>query len=370
MRGPVIAVILSGDAAGSGRCPARISPSSSSRSSTGSRCCRRRRAGLRPSSRAAAPIVVCNVSHRFMVAEQLRAIGVAPAAVVLEPAGHNTAPAIAAAALEARAPESSARAQSVGEPVLLVLPADHLIRDEARFAAAVREAPIEAASGRLVTFGVPPARAETGYGYIQAGRPTGLGAGVRRVDRFIEKLDARSAAAYVKDGRYWWNQRDVRLRGGPVPARARRSCERCPRGGRRSPPQGGERPRLPAPRCAGVRGIAGHIGRPCGHGAHFRGGHGAARSRLVRHRVLGDPLGARHVRRGRERRARRRSHPRVGRRPGTIARCIDRGVSTRFWMAAMASRSSASSSTPARGCRCSRTGIAWSTGSWCGGSHG
>ena len=162
----------------------------------------RRIAAVEPS---AAPIVVCNVSHRFMVAEQLRAIGVAPAAVVLEPAGHNTAPAIAAAALEARAPESSARAQSVGEPVLLVLPADHLIRDEARFAAAVREAPIEAASGRLVTFGVPPARAETGYGYIQAGRPTGLGAGVRRVDRFIEKLDARSAAAYVKDGRYWWN---------------------------------------------------------------------------------------------------------------------------------------------------------------------
>ena len=206
MRGPVIPVILSGGAG------SRLWPLSRTNQPkqfiplvdglTLLQATARRIAAVEPS---AAPIVVCNVSHRFMVAEQLRAIGVAPAAVVLEPAGHNTAPAIAAAALEALALEALARAQSVGEPILLVLPADHLIRDEARFAAAVREASIEAASGRLVTFGVPPARAQTGYGYIQAGRPTGLGAGVRRVDRFIEKPDARSAAAYVKDGRYWWN---------------------------------------------------------------------------------------------------------------------------------------------------------------------
>ena len=151
-------------------------------------------------AQASAPIVVCNEAHRFMVAEQLRAVGVAPAAIVLEPAARSSAPAIAAAALEALA-----RTEGGSEPILLVLPVDHVIRDEARFAGAVRDASVEAESGALVTFGVHPVRPETGYGYIRAGLPTGPGTGACRVDRFVEKPDARTAAAWIEDGRYFWN---------------------------------------------------------------------------------------------------------------------------------------------------------------------
>ena len=147
-----------------------------------------------------APIVVCNEAHRFMVREQLQAVGVAPAAVLLEPAARDTAPAIAAAALQALAQTGDG-----GEPILLILPVDHVIRNEARFSDAVREALTEAVSGRLVTFGVPPAHPETGYGYILAGAPAGADTGARRVERFVEKPDAAAAAAFVEDGRYFWN---------------------------------------------------------------------------------------------------------------------------------------------------------------------
>ena len=146
-----------------------------------------------------APIVVCNEEHRFMVAEQLKAIDVTPAAVLLEPVGRNTAPAIAAAALEALALDDG------GDPILLVLPADHVIRDEGRFAGAVRAAVREAASGHFVTFGVAPAYAETGYGYIKAAGPTGVSDDGRRVQRFIEKPDASQAAGYLEEGGYYWN---------------------------------------------------------------------------------------------------------------------------------------------------------------------
>ena len=146
-----------------------------------------------------APIVVCNEEHRFMVAEQLKAIDVTPAAVLLEPVGRNTAPAIAAAALEALALDDG------GDPILLVLPADHVIRDEGRFAGAVRAAVREAASGHFVTFGVAPAYAETAYGYIKAAGPTGVSDDGRRVQRFIEKPDAAEAAGYLEEGGYYWN---------------------------------------------------------------------------------------------------------------------------------------------------------------------
>ena len=146
-----------------------------------------------------APIVVCNEEHRFMVAEQLKAIDVTPAAVLLEPVGRNTAPAIAAAALEALALDDG------GDPILLVLPADHVIRDEGRFAGAVRAAVREAASGHFVTFGVAPAYAETGYGYIKAAGPTGVSDDGRTVQRFIEKPDAAEAAGYLEEGGYYWN---------------------------------------------------------------------------------------------------------------------------------------------------------------------
>lgn len=147
-----------------------------------------------------APILVCNREHRFMAAEQLRAIGVAPEVIGLEPVGRNTAPAIAAAALEARA-----RCREGEEPILLVLPADHLIRRAAPFADAVRAAVEEAAAGRLVTFGVAPDRAETGYGYIRAGAPAGVSGAALVVERFVEKPDAGRAAAWLEAGGWYWN---------------------------------------------------------------------------------------------------------------------------------------------------------------------
>ena len=154
---------------------------------------------LAPLDELQAPIVVCNEAHRFMVVEQLRGIDVTPSAVLLEPVGRNTAPAIAAAALQALALDDGA------DPILLVLPADHVIRDEGRFAGAVRAAVREAASGHLVTFGVVPAYAETGYGYIKAAGRTRVSEDGRRVERFIEKPDAAEAAACVEEGGYYWN---------------------------------------------------------------------------------------------------------------------------------------------------------------------
>ncbi len=149
---------------------------------------------------ARAPLVVCNESHRFMVVEQLEAVGVTPAAVLLEPAGRNTAPAIAAAALEA-----IALGEGGQDPMLFVLPADHAITDEDRFAAAVRAAALEAAAGHLVTFGVAPAYGETGYGYIKAGEATRFSDDGRRVERFVEKPDAAEADRFLEEGGYYWN---------------------------------------------------------------------------------------------------------------------------------------------------------------------
>ena len=141
---------------------------------------------------AAQPIVVCNEAHRFLVAEQLRQSGVAAQAIVLEPAGRNTAPAIALAALAARP-----------GALLLVLPADHVVRDPAAFRRAVGTALPAARAGRLVTFGVVPTAPETGYGYIQRGSPDE--AGVYPIARFVEKPDAERAARFVASGDYLWN---------------------------------------------------------------------------------------------------------------------------------------------------------------------
>ncbi|MCD9046474.1 mannose-1-phosphate guanylyltransferase/mannose-6-phosphate isomerase [Luteimonas sp. MHLX1A] len=139
------------------------------------------------------PIVVANEEHRFLVAEQLRQIGAPVPDIVLEPVGRNTAPAIAAAALQARA---------AGEdPVLLVLPSDHVVRDVPAFHAAVREALPAAEDGALVTFGIRAWAPETGFGYIQAGP----GEGVRPVLRFVEKPDPDTARAYLASGDHVWN---------------------------------------------------------------------------------------------------------------------------------------------------------------------
>ena len=141
----------------------------------------------------AAPIVVANEEHRFLVAEQLRQVGAPRTAILLEPVGRNTAPAIAAAALQAMA--------GGDDPLLLVLPSDHVVTDEAAFHAAVREAIPAAAGGALVTFGIVPGAPETGFGYIQAE----AGDGVRAVRRFVEKPDAATAARYLSEGGYYWN---------------------------------------------------------------------------------------------------------------------------------------------------------------------
>ncbi|MDH3715919.1 MAG: mannose-1-phosphate guanylyltransferase/mannose-6-phosphate isomerase [Gammaproteobacteria bacterium] len=139
-----------------------------------------------------APIVVCNHEHRFMVAEQLRGIDVPAAAIVLEPVGRNTAPAIAVAALEAIRDDQ--------DPLLLVSPADHVIDDDAAFSAALRTALPAARDGNLVTFGVTPTRPETGYGYIKASGP-----GAAPVASFVEKPDLATAEQYLASGDYYWN---------------------------------------------------------------------------------------------------------------------------------------------------------------------
>jgi len=146
----------------------------------------------------AAPIVVCNEAHRFLVAEQLRLVGITPQSILLEHMGRNTAPAAAIAALAALA-----GAKPGDEPpMLLVLPADHVLEDVGAFRQAVKSALPAAREGRLVTFGVVPTQAETGYGYIRQGAGSGA---ARAVAAFIEKPDAARAAEFVASGDYLWN---------------------------------------------------------------------------------------------------------------------------------------------------------------------
>jgi mannose-1-phosphate guanylyltransferase/mannose-6-phosphate isomerase len=144
----------------------------------------------------AAPVVVCNEAHRFLVAEQLRALKVKPRAIVLEPFGRNTAPAIALAALAALRDSGSV------DPLLLVLPADHVIRDTAAFQQAVRVARSAAEAGQLATFGIVAAAPETGYGYIQRGASLD---GAFAIARFVEKPAPEVAREFVTSGDYYWN---------------------------------------------------------------------------------------------------------------------------------------------------------------------
>lgn len=148
----------------------------------------------------AEPVVVCNESHRFVVAEQLREIAARAEAILLEPEGRNTAPAIAMAALLAM--ETSSKPESSEPPILLVLPADHVIADAAAFRSAVAIAVDAAKAGRLATFGIVPTSPETGYDYIEQG---GDGDGWRPVARFVEKPDRATAERYLASGRFLWN---------------------------------------------------------------------------------------------------------------------------------------------------------------------
>ena len=145
-----------------------------------------------------APLLICNDDHRFIVAEQMRQIGVEPGAIMLEPMGRNTAPAVAVAALQA-----TARGE---DPLLLVLAADHVIRDGEHFRAAIDAGRSAAEAGRLVTFGIVPTAPETGYGYIEAAEPLEAGALTPvPIARFVEKPDRATAEHFLESGRFTWN---------------------------------------------------------------------------------------------------------------------------------------------------------------------
>jgi len=154
------------------------------------------------------PLVICNEEHRFLVAEQLRQIGREPVSILLEPIGRNTAPALTLAALSAL--------EAGGDPVLLVMPADHVIKDTTAFQSTVLQGAALAADGYLVTFGITPDRPETGYGYIRQGGPivaqrssveesSALGPGSFLIAAFVEKPDRETARGYLDAGDYLWN---------------------------------------------------------------------------------------------------------------------------------------------------------------------
>ena len=141
-----------------------------------------------------APVVICNEEHRFSVAEQFRANNIENSGIILEPVGRNTAPAIALSAFQA--------VSQGDDPLLLVLAADHVIKDEVEFCRAVEKAAVIAQQSQLVTFGIVPTAPETGYGYIKRGQQQGDGF---VVSSFVEKPDLATAQDYLSTGDYYWN---------------------------------------------------------------------------------------------------------------------------------------------------------------------
>jgi len=141
------------------------------------------------------PIIVCNVDHRFLVAEQCQQINIHNPTILLEPIGRNTAPAIAAATLQSL--------KQTDDGVLLVLSADHVIQDVEAFHRAINIASKQAQEGKLVTFGIVPTDANTGYGYIKASKDDVNGA--HKVEEFIEKPNLTTAQSYLEQGNYLWN---------------------------------------------------------------------------------------------------------------------------------------------------------------------
>lgn len=154
-------------------------------------------ARVRDPARFGPPLLICNDEHRFVVAEQIRALGVTPQAIVLEPEGRNTAPAAAVAAL------MLLRADP--EALMLVLPSDHIIEDVAGFHGAVAEAVPAARGGGMVTFGMAPTKPESGYGYIRRGPAMDGADGCYRVERFVEKPPRDTARDMLAEGGWFWN---------------------------------------------------------------------------------------------------------------------------------------------------------------------
>ena len=141
------------------------------------------------------PIIVCNEEHRFLVAEQVRQLGLTSPTIILEPEGKNTAPAIALAAIAASASDS--------EVNLLVLPADHYVGKPTALIDAIEKAASAASQGKLVSFGLVPSHPKTGYGYIRRGKALAIDVSV--LERFVEKPDQPTAEGYIASGDYVWN---------------------------------------------------------------------------------------------------------------------------------------------------------------------
>jgi len=144
-----------------------------------------------------APIVVANEDYRFITAEQLRQAGVVPAAIVLEPVGRNTAPALTLAALVSL--------QGGSDPILIAMPADHVIVDVEAFRSAIVRGAVHADAGKVVTFGIRPTSPETGYGYIRAANALPTHDGACEIGAFVEKPDSATAERYISSGNYFWN---------------------------------------------------------------------------------------------------------------------------------------------------------------------
>lgn len=144
-----------------------------------------------------APVFICNEDHRFLVAEQVKQVQCNQNTILLEPQGRNTAPAVALAALNAKAENEDA--------LLLVLAADHVIKDTDKFHQAIEIATVAAHQGKLVTFGIVPTHAETGYGYIKQGAEQVAKSGTYEVAQFVEKPNAEVAQTYLDSGDYLWN---------------------------------------------------------------------------------------------------------------------------------------------------------------------
>ncbi len=142
------------------------------------------------------PMIICNEEYRFVIAEQLRVMG-REGSILLEPVGRNTAPALTLAALAA--------SQDNDDPVLLVMPSDHMIVDTLSFQTVVRKGMALAIEGKLITFGITPNTAETGYGYIQSGTAIDATETIHQIKRFVEKPNLATAQSYLKDGSYLWN---------------------------------------------------------------------------------------------------------------------------------------------------------------------
>lgn len=143
------------------------------------------------------PIVICNEDHRFLVAQQVKQIAGQNAHVLLEPCGRNTAPALTIAALHAT--------RHAADPILLVMPADHVIEDQKEFHKAINKGLSIVNSEAIVTFGITPTSPETGYGYIQATETSDHASGVLPIKRFVEKPDRKTAEQYLANGDYYWN---------------------------------------------------------------------------------------------------------------------------------------------------------------------